>query len=47
MKYIAIKGDQKYMIVPQATVKEDGTYQKTVVIFDPSKITTQNEDNNV
>lgn len=47
VKYIAIKGDQRYMIVPQATVKEDGTYQKTVVIFDPSKITTQSEDNNV
>lgn len=44
MKYIAIKGDQKYLVVPQATVKEDGSYKTNVVVFDIKKITAQSED---
>lgn len=46
MKYIAIKDNQKYMIVAQATVKQDGTYKKNIVSFDPTKVSSQNEENN-
>lgn len=46
VKYIAIKDNQKYMIIVQATLEQDGTYNKHIVSFDPTQTTLQNEEKN-
>jgi hypothetical protein len=43
MKYIAIINGQKYLIIPQATVEENGSYTKYYVEFDPNAINASSE----
>ena len=44
MRYVAVINGQRYVIVPQATVEEDGTYTKYYVEFDPDAATTSSEE---
>ena len=44
MKYIAIINIQRYAVIPQATVEEDGTYTKYYVEFDPDAATGSSTD---
>lgn len=44
MRYVAVINGQRYVIVPQATVEEDGTYTKYYVEFDPNAATVSSEE---